>query len=238
MLKTLKKTINLQKNTQEAQRNEKEQSEINLKFSVIENEILSYEEKEKIDLLDQKIELHLKERENFLKKERKNINVIAQEVVIKEEGFDSWKVYGEEIVNSLELVSAVDDIQWPEQNTNNLVAIIEGQNPLVNNSFFQDLEFELIEDVILEKFSFIKHENLEIKLNKHHDKENISIKLRLLDSKEMIMLYKMLPSLIQAIGLNLIADFLKLKSDNLSCKIVLRGAQQKTKKKLDREAYA
>ncbi len=238
MLKTLKKTINLQKNTQEAQRNEKEQSEINLKFSVIENNILSYEEKEKLDSLDQKIELHLKEQANFLKKERKNINVMAQELVIKEELFDSWKVYGEEITNSLEFVLDVDDIQWPEQKANSLVAIIEDQRPFANNSFFQDLEFELIEDVILEKFSFIKHESLEIKLNKHQNKENISIKVRLLDSKEMVILYKMLPSLIQAIGLNLIADFLKLKSDNLSCKIVLRGAQQKTKKKLDREAYA
>lgn len=238
MLKTLKKTINLQKNTPEAQRNEKEQSEINLKFNAVENNILSIEEKEKLDSLDQKIELHLKERANFFKKESKNISLIDQEVSIKEEGFNSWKVYGEEIINSLDFVSVVDDIQWPEHDGNNLVARIEDQRPLVNHSFFQDLEFELIEDVILEKFSFIRHENLEIKLNKHQDKENISIKVRLLDPKEMTILHKMLPSLIQAIGLNLIADFLKLKSDNLSCKIVLRGAQQRTKKSLDREAYA
>lgn len=175
-------------------------------------------------------------------------------VIVKEQELNSWKSYSEAILDLLEMDSQSEneseEVIWyhasdSEDSKKSKVEkqkieapeneIAEEIKPIV---YFHNIEFEQVEETILAKFSFIKHENLSIKLNKHLDKENIAIHFKLENKKEIGLINKLLPSLVQELGLNLTTEVFKSKSDLSAFKVVLKEGDKKNKKKTNREVHA
>lgn len=177
-------------------------------------------------------------------------------VIVKEPELNSWKNYSEAILDSLEMDSQSEneseEIIWFHSSdskteekeieakesiikTISETEIVEEIKPII---YFHNIEFEEVSEIIQAKFSFIKHENLEIKLNKHLDKENVAIYFKLENKKEIGLINKLLPSLVQELRLNLTTEVFKSKSNISAFKVVLKEGDKKNKKKTHREVHA
>ena len=257
MLRIARKIINSQIKKHHAL---KEQGLLVSKFNNVESELefslsetKSVETQEKVldvtrEVVQEKIQEEVVETSLISFSETANTESVV--VIIKEQELNSWKSYSEAILDSLEMDSQSDnegeEVLWYHSSDSNKteesivevvpeIEIAEEIKPIV---YFHNIEFEQVEETILAKFSFIKHENLSIKLNKHLDKENVAILFKLENKKEIGLINKLLPSLVQELGLNLITEVFKSKSDLSAFKVVLKEGDKKSKKKTNREVHA
>lgn len=251
MLRMLRQLINSQVKKHHAQ---KEQGLLVSKFSSVENELNEKNVVEPAVVEPTPIEVPVLFSETV---REEIINESVEKIDVQE--LDSWKNYSESILDSLEMASEeeseIEEIIWYQSNDSKIEKEIEKEieeetketiisvipemieeiKPIV---YFHHIPFEHVEEIILAKFSFIKHENLEIKLNKHLDKENVAIHFKLENKKEMSLINKLLPGLVQELGLNLTTEVFKSKSDLFAFKVVLKEGDKKSKKKTNREVHA